>query len=108
MNKLVKNRISEIANLCQTCRVDKLWIFGSANTPAFNDKSDFDFLVSFEEMDVVDYAENYFLLVGNLEKVLNRDVDLVTVNSLSNPYFIKAVEESKSLIYDRQNQEIFI
>ena len=100
--------MSEIANLCKTCRVDKLWIFGSANTPAFNDKSDFDFLVSFEEMDVVEYAENYFLLVGNLEKVLNRNVDLVTVNSLSNPYFITAVEESKSLIYDRQNQEIFI
>jgi len=108
MNKLVKNRISEITQLCQSCRVDKLWIFGSANTPAFNDKSDFDFLVSFEEMDVVDYAENYFLFVGKLEKLLNRNVDLVTVNSLSNPYFIKAVEESKSLIYDRQNQEIFI
>ncbi len=108
MNKLIKNKISEIAQLCQSCRVERLWIFGSANTPDFNDKSDFDFLVSFEEMDVVDYAENYFLLVENLEKILKRNVDLVTVNSLSNPYFIKAVEESKSLIYDRQNQEIFI
>lgn len=108
MNKLIKNKISEIAQLCQSCRVERLWIFGSANSPDFNDKSDFDFLVSFEEMDVVDYAENYFLLVENLEKILKRNVDLVTVNSLSNPYFIKAVEESKSLIYDRQNQEIFI
>jgi predicted nucleotidyltransferase len=57
-------------------------------------------------MDVVEYAENYFLLIEKLEKLLKRDVDLVTVNSLSNPYFIKAVEESKSLIYDQQNQKI--
>jgi predicted nucleotidyltransferase len=106
MNELVKNRIFEISTLCESCKVDKLWIFGSANTLAFNEKSDFDFLVSFENMDVVEYAENYFLLIEKLEKLLKRDVDLVTVNSLSNPYFIKAVEESKSLIYDQQNQKI--
>jgi predicted nucleotidyltransferase len=108
MNEQIKNSIFEISVLCESCRVEKLWIFGSANTPSFNEKSDFDFLVSFEEMDVIEYAENYFLLVEKLEKLLKRDVDLVTVNSLSNPYFIEAVEESKSLIYDRQNQKILV
>ncbi len=106
MNKLIKNRISEIVSLCENCNVEKLWIFGSANSPFFNDKSDLDFLVSFKDMDMVEYAENYFLLAEKLEKLLNREVDLVTVNSLSNPFFIEAVEKSKSLIYDRQNQKI--
>jgi hypothetical protein len=108
MNKQIKNRISEISKLCENCKVDKLWIFGSANTSAFNEKSDFDFLVSFEDMDLVDYADCYFLLVEKLELLLARNVDLVTVKSLSNPYFIESVEESKLLIYDRQNQEILV
>jgi uncharacterized protein len=63
-------------------------------------------LVSFENMRPEDYAENYFLLAENLEEILGRDVDLVTINSLSNPYFIQSVEESKTLIYDRQSQKI--
>ena len=71
-------------------------------------KSDIDFLVSFEKLAIEDYAENYFLLAENLKKILKKDIDLVTINSLSNPFFIETVEKSKSLIYDRQNQKIFI
>lgn len=108
MIELVKNRINEISSLCEKLCVKKLWIFGSATTANFNTKSDIDFLVDFEKMDVVDYAENYFLLAEQLETILGKEIDLVTLNSLSNPYFIKAVEESKSLIYDRQNQKIFV
>jgi uncharacterized protein len=74
----------------------------------FSEKSDVDFLVSFEKMKPEDYAENYFLLAENLEEILDRKVDLVTVKSLSNPYFIQSVEENKTLIYDRQSQEILI
>lgn len=108
MNKLIKNRIQKIKTLCEKLKVEKLWLFGSAATPEFSKQSDIDFLVSFEKMEPEDYAENYFLLAEALEEILERKVDLITVNSLSNPYFIRAVEESKLLIYDRQNQEIFV
>ena len=107
MNKLIKNSIEQIISVCKELNVEKLWIFGSANSSGFSEDSDIDFLVSFEQMALPDYAENYFLLAEKLEKVLERKVDLVTVNSLSNPFFIEEVEKSKSLIYDKQNQKIF-
>ncbi len=88
--------------------VDKLWIFGSANTLSFSKDSDIDFLVSFVDLKIEDYAENYFLLAEKLEQLFGRKVDLVTVKSLSNPYFIEEVNKSKSLIYDRQGEKIFI
>ena len=106
MNKQIKNNISGIFELCERCKANKLWIFGSATNSEFNEKSDFDFLVDFRKMDLVDYAENYFLLAENLEKLLGRNVDLVTVNSLSNPYFVENVEKTKVLIYDYKNQKI--
>lgn len=87
--------------------MEKLWVFGSINSNQFNEKSDIDFLVDFKKMRIEDYAENYFLLVENLENLFDRKIDLVTVNSLSNPYFIEEIEKSKSLIYDGQNQKIF-
>ena len=108
MIKIVKNNIQKITSLCEELKVEKLWIFGSATKSSFTAKSDIDFLVSFSTMKPEDYAENYFLLAENLEKILGRVVDLVTVNSLSNPYFIQSVEESKTLIYDRHSQEILI
>jgi predicted nucleotidyltransferase len=108
MIELVKNRIEEINSLCKELSVDKLWVFGSANSDSFREESDIDFLVSFEELKIEDYAENYFLLAENLEKLFARNIDLVTVKSLSNPYFIEEVNKSKSLIYDRQSEEIFV
>jgi predicted nucleotidyltransferase len=108
MIELVKNRIEEINSLCKELSVDKFWVFGSANSDSFREESDIDFLVSFEELKIEDYAENYFLLAENLEKLFARNIDLVTVKSLSNPYFIEEVNKSKSLIYDRQSEEIFV
>ncbi|SHJ46236.1 hypothetical protein SAMN05444280_12030 [Tangfeifania diversioriginum] len=108
MTEIIKNSIRKITSLCEKLKVEKLWIFGSATNSSFSADSDVDFLVSFENLKPEDYAENYFLLAENLEEILGRDVDLVTVNSLSNPYFIQSVEESKTLIYDRHNQEILI
>jgi predicted nucleotidyltransferase len=108
MIELIKNRKQEIKSLCEELKIEKLWVFGSAATSGFSEKSDVDFLVSFEKMKPEDYAETYFLLAENLEEILDRKVDLVTVKSLSNPYFIQSVEESKTLIYDRQSQEILI
>jgi uncharacterized protein len=108
MIREIKNSIQKITSLCEELKVEKLWIFGSATKSSFSAESDVDFLVSFEKMEPEDYAENYFLLAENLEEILGRKVDLVTINSLSNPYFIQSVEESKLLIYDRQSQKIFV
>jgi len=50
-------------------------------------------------MDFGDYADTYFELAEEFEKVFKRPVDLVTEKSLSNPYFIESINKSKTLLY---------
>ena len=54
-------------------------------------------------MDHADYADNYFSIVGELETLFKKPVDLVTDKSLSNPYFIESVNMTRQLIYEQQN-----
>jgi uncharacterized protein len=79
--------------------VESLFVFGSACTDSFNDKSDIDLLISFKPMDYGDYADAYFDLADKFEILFQRPVDLVTDKSLSNPYFINSVNQTKTLIY---------
>ena len=100
MNKLVENNIGEIKQLCDKHLVDTLFLFGSANTTYFNEKSDIDLLISFKtSLLLMDYADNYFDLRDSLNNLLKRRVDLVVEKSLKNPYFKKEIEETKIQIY---------
>jgi len=79
--------------------VKTLYAFGSIATNEFDKDSDVDLLVSFNPMDHGDYAANYFLLADKFELLSNRPVDLVTEESLSNPYFIDSVNRTKTKLY---------
>jgi len=50
-------------------------------------------------MDFGDYADTYFELAEELEKIFKRPIDLATEKSLSNPYFIESINKSKTLLY---------
>lgn len=76
-----------------------MYVFGSVCTDKFNDTSDIDILISFKDISIEKYTDNYFDLHYRLEKLFNRKIDLLTENSLSNPYFIASVEETKQLLY---------
>jgi uncharacterized protein with HEPN domain/predicted nucleotidyltransferase len=69
-------------------------------TENFNKNSDIDLLISFKPMDYGDYADTYFELTEEFEKILNRPVDLVTDKSLGNPYFIESLNKTKTPIYE--------
>ncbi len=99
MNPIFQNRIDEIRKICMTYKVRDLYSFGSVNTSTFKDDSDIDLLVSFKDISIGEYADNYFDLHYKFEELFNRPIDLVTTNSLSNPYFIKSVDQTKRLIY---------
>lgn len=79
--------------------VKSLFVFGSACTDQFYDNSDIDLLISFKPMDYGDYADAYFDLADKFEKLFQRPVDLVTDKSLSNPYFINSINNTKTLLY---------
>jgi hypothetical protein len=99
MNKILTDRINELTQLCELYKVRTMFAFGSVCTDEFNDKSDIDLLISFENLSIDQYADNYFDLHYKLEDLFNRQIDLLTDNSLSNPYFIQSIEKTKRLIY---------
>ena len=99
MNKVLTNKKSDLVNLCKLYNVNTMYVFGSAGTDNFDDNSDIDILISFDELPIDKYTENYFSLHYDLEKLFNRPIDLVTENSLSNPYFIQGINRTKKLIY---------
>jgi predicted nucleotidyltransferase len=99
MQRLLLDNMDKIKALCMKHNVKNLSAFGSVCTDRFNDKSDVDLLVSFNPMDYGDYADAYFELAENFEKLFHRQVDLVTDKSLKNPYFIDSVNQTKTLLY---------
>lgn len=99
MQSLILDNIDKINTLCLTHNVKTLFAFGSVCTDSFTKKSDIDLLVSFNSMDYGDYADTYYDLADKFEELFHRPVDLVTIKSLSNPYFIDSINQTKTLIY---------
>ena len=87
-----------ISDLCTRLRVKTLDIFGSATTDRFEPDSDVDVLVLFEP-DGEGLFDRYFDLKEGLERIFNRNVDLVTEPSVKNPYFKQEIERTKTNVY---------
>jgi len=100
MIDLIKQHVQEIESLCQKHHVRRFELFGSGVTGTFDaGQSDLDFLVEFLPLAEGQYADAYFDLLFDLQDLFGRDVDLVTVNSIKNPYFIQAINQQKELLY---------
>ena len=52
--------LKEINYLCEQHKVNKLYVFGSALSNNFNEKSDIDLIVDFNTLALEEYADNYF------------------------------------------------
>lgn len=98
MNLIEKN-IDKIHDLCSRHKVRQLFVFGSVLTDRFKKNSDVDLVVDFQGVDLYDYADNYFDLKESLEKIFNRDVDLLEEKAIKNPYLRQSIDSSKQLIY---------
>jgi predicted nucleotidyltransferase len=99
MNKLILNNIDTIKELCKKYEVKSMYLFGSSSKGEFRETSDIDILITFHDIPIDRYTDNYFELHYELEALFNRDIDLITEKSLSNPYLIKSIEETKQLLY---------
>jgi uncharacterized protein len=88
-------RTSEaLADACRRFHVRRLDLFGSAATGnGFDpDDSDVDVLVAFDPSVRGNRADAWFGLQEVLERVSGRSVDLLTQESLRNPYLRRRVE----------------
>jgi uncharacterized protein len=99
MNKILHDNLDKLKLLCEEHKVKMMYVFGSVCTENFKEESDIDFLISFDKVPLDDYADNYFELYYKMCRLFEREIDLVTENSLSNPYFIKGIGLTKTLIY---------
>lgn len=96
---ITKNNITRIKQFCKNYKVRTLSAFGSVIRDDFNNNSDIDFVVDFDENDPLEYADLYFQLKEELEKLLKRQIDLIEERGIRNKYFKKELNETKILIY---------
>jgi len=96
---IVEKNIDRLKKLCNKYKVAKLYVFGSAITTHFSKESDIDFLVTFDNVELQEYADNYFDLKFSLEDLFNRKIDLLEEKAIKNPFLKKSIDSSKKLIY---------
>lgn len=102
MNSIITSRLGEIRKILKENQVRRAYAFGSVCTDQFNEKSDVDILIAFDdELDPITYGTNYFIVVQELENLFQRHVDLITERTIRNPYFKKVIEQTKTPIYER-------
>jgi uncharacterized protein len=91
---------ADLAALCRRYRVRDLALFGSAAGAGFDPgTSDLDLLVTFEPMPPTEHMQSYFGLLEALEALLRREVDLVELASIRNPYILESILKSKVDLY---------
>ncbi|HEX6083412.1 MAG TPA: nucleotidyltransferase domain-containing protein [Thermoanaerobaculia bacterium] len=99
---LVAERLPQVHALCEKHGVKSLSIFGSAVKGTFDpEKSDLDFVVEFlPEDDPIRRGEYYLDLLVDLQRLFDRNVDLVVGTSIENPYFKQVLELTARELYD--------
>ena len=96
---LLSDYIDQIKDACATNKVKTLFAFGSVTNNKFKAKSDVDFVVDIAKNDPFLYSDKYFNLKEQLEKICNRQVDLLEQKTIRNPFLKKEIDQTKILIY---------
>ncbi|MEJ7840918.1 MAG: nucleotidyltransferase domain-containing protein [Rubrobacter sp.] len=101
MVSFVEDRIEEVGRVCRRYGVEQLDIFGSAVGDDFDpERSDLDFVVSFEPRNPPGLFDRYFGLKEDLEELFGRPIDLVMEGVVSrNAYFAKSLAETRIPLY---------
>jgi len=107
MISLVEQRRGVLADLCRRFHVRRLYVFGSAADDRFEpERSDLDFLVQMERREPTgSYADRFLDFAEALEQLFERRVDLVSEESIRNPYFRREVEATREIVYEEPHKE---
>lgn len=100
MNRLLHSKREAIEAACVRHHVARLEVFGSAlHDDRMRDDSDVDLLVELAPMEPYARVEAYFALRDELRQLLQREVDLVMVGAVKNPYIARDIERTKQPLY---------
>jgi predicted nucleotidyltransferase len=110
MVAITEQNKAALVELCRKYRVERLYLFGSALSGQFDvQSSDLDFLVCFADREPTgEYADRYLGFAEDLEGLFGRPIDLVTEQSIRNPYFRREVESTRQLVYERPHEKTAI
>lgn len=109
LSSFIHRKSTGFVRLCRSHGVKKLYAFGSSITRQFNEEeSDIDLIVEVDIPDPVKRGETLLLLWDELEIFFERKVDLLTENSIKNPYLKQEIDRTKQIIYDGEREKIFI
>ncbi|MGC8542278.1 MAG: nucleotidyltransferase family protein [Phycisphaerae bacterium] len=99
MLQQVEQHRQEIAAICRKYGVIRLDLFGSAASgQLFSSESDIDFFFEFDA-NPVGLADRYFGLIEDLELLLQRNVDMVSIQDARNPYFLQVANQHRTTLY---------
>jgi len=100
LEETIRDKRAELEMICEQRSVARLELFGSAaRGEADPESSDLDFLVEFKELPFGQMADAFFGLHEDLESLFGRRVDLVEEEAVTNPYFLRSIEDSRELLY---------
>ncbi len=91
--------LKDIEKLCKAYNVKSLYAFGSVLTDNFNEQSDIDLVVDFADVELENYADNYFDFKFCLQDTLQKPIDLLEEKAIKNPYFKQSINQQRQLIY---------
>lgn len=108
LHPYMAQRIEQLYELCDKHRVSKLYAFGSIASGTFDvETSDIDLQVELLPMeDPVARGLTLMELWEALESLFGIKVDLLTDQTIKNPFFSRTLEETKILVYDRSSQKV--
>ena len=99
MIAVVEERADEVRRLCDRYGVQSLSLFGSAAAQDDGDARDLDFLVEFTPEAIERYADSYFGLLEELERLFGKPVDLVVESAIKNRLFLESVRRTRMPLY---------
>lgn len=101
MPDIIEAHKDELTALCREFGVARLELFGSATTPEWDPtRSDLDFLVDYPpDYDFGPWMSRFFAFQQRLSSLFGRPVDLVMNHRFRNPYFARAVDQTRQLLY---------
>jgi uncharacterized protein len=106
LDELLKQYAAEFLLLCKTHQVKYLYAFGSSITDHDTPDSDIDLVVEIDEPDPLNRGDLLLSFWMEMESLFEKKVDLLTPDSIRNPYLKKQIESTKKLIYDGSKEEI--
>ena len=109
LTTLVREHFDDFVSICRSHQVDKIYAFGSSISDHFDPlTSDIDIVVNLNIDDPGDRGEALLSLWDKLEALFQRRVDLLTEESIRNPYLRSNIIRTRKLIYDGEGEKVFV